>query len=427
MTESSRQATPISAVAEKNQFDIAVEQFDRAAELMRLDSNSREILRKPQRVLSVSIPVRMDDGRIQVFSGYRCQHNNARGPYKGGIRYHPQVTIHEVKALAMWMTWKCAVVGIPYGGGKGGITVNPRELSKGELERLSRGFFGAISDIVGPEKDISAPDVYTDPQTMAWFMDEFSKIRRYNAFGVVTGKPLNVGGSLGRGTSTARGLVFTVEEAAKVLNIDLSKATAAVQGYGNAGAYTHMFLEDVGVKIVAVTDSRGGAYKADGVSYNEVSAHKAKTASVAGVAGSRDISNEDLLELDVDILVPAALENQLTDKNASRLKAKLVAEAANGPTTPEADDRLFKNGSMVIPDILANAGGVSVSYLEWVQNNHGYYWTAEEVDQKLRSIMVNAFKEVRDTAQKYNVDMRQGAYVHAIGRVAEAMKTRGWV
>lgn len=424
MSEKTQQVTLTS---EKNQFDIALEQFDRAADLMELDSNSREILRKPQKVLSVSIPVRMDDGSIQVFDGFRSQHNNARGPYKGGIRYHPQVTIHEVKALSMWMTWKCAVSDIPLGGGKGGITLNPKKLSNGELERLSRGFFAAISDIVGPEKDIPAPDVYTDPQTMAWFMDEFSKIRRYNAYGVVTGKPLNVGGSLGRGTATARGLVFTVEEAAKILNMDLSKTTAAVQGYGNAGAYTHMLLEDIGVKVVAVSDSQGGAYNAEGLSHSKVSAHKAKTTSVIGAEGSKSVSNEDLLELDVDILVPAALENQLTDKNASRVKAKVIAEAANGPTTPEADDALFRNGSMVIPDILANAGGVSVSYLEWVQNNQGYYWTAEEVDKKLKVIMVDAFKEVHNAAQKYNVDMRQGAYVHAIGKVAEAMKVRGWV
>ncbi len=424
MSEKTQQVTLPS---EKNQFDIALEQFDRAADLMELDRNSREILRKPQKVLSVSIPVRMDDGSIQVFDGFRSQHNNARGPYKGGIRYHPQVTIHEVKALSMWMTWKCAVSDIPLGGGKGGITLNPKKLSKGELERLSRGFFAAISDIVGPDKDIPAPDVYTDPQTMAWFMDEFSKIRRYNAYGVVTGKPLNVGGSLGRGTATARGLVFTVEEAAKVLNMDLSKTTAAVQGYGNAGAYTHMFLEDIGVKVVAVSDSQGGAYNAEGLSHSKVSAHKAKTTSVVSAEGAKNVSNEDLLELDVDILVPAALENQLTDKNASRVKAKVIAEAANGPTTPEADDVLFRNGSMVIPDILANAGGVSVSYLEWVQNNQGYYWTAEEVDKKLKVIMVDAFKEVHNTAKKYNVDMRQGAYVHAIGKVAEAMKARGWI
>jgi len=412
---------------EKNQFEIAVEQFDRAAELMNLDNNSREILRKPQKVLSVSIPVRMDDGSIRVFDGFRCQHNNARGQYKGGIRYHPQVTIHEVKALAMWMTWKCAVADIPYGGGKGGITVTPQQLSNGELERLSRGFFGAISDIVGPEKDVPAPDVYTTPQIMAWFMDEFSKIKRYNAFGVVTGKPLNIGGSLGRGTATARGLVFTVAEAAKRMNIDLSNSTAAVQGYGNAGAYSHMFLDEIGVKVLAVSDSKGIIYNPNGLRYNEVSSHKAKNKSVEGLPGSSYISNNELLEMDVDILVPAALENQITIDNANRIKAKLIAEAANGPITPEADDILFNNGLMTIPDILANAGGVSVSYLEWVQNNQGYYWTEEEVDKILRRLMVKAFNEVYSTAQKYSVDMRQGAYVHAISKVAEAMKIRGWV
>jgi glutamate dehydrogenase/leucine dehydrogenase len=412
---------------EKNQFEIAVEQFNRAAELMNLDNNSREILRKPQKVLSVSIPVRMDDGSIRVFDGFRCQHNNARGQYKGGIRYHPQVTIHEVKSLAMWMTWKCAVADIPYGGGKGGITVTPQQLSNGELERLSRGFFGAISDIVGPEKDVPAPDVYTTPQIMAWFMDEFSKIKRYNAFGVVTGKPLNIGGSLGRGTATARGLVFTVEEASKRLNIDLSNSTAAVQGYGNAGAYSHMFLDQIGVKVLAVSDSKGIIYNPNGLRYNEVSSHKAKNKSVDGLLGSSNISNNELLEMDVDILVPAALENQITIDNANKIKAKLIAEAANGPITPEADDILFNNGSMIIPDILANAGGVSVSYLEWVQNNQGYYWTEEEVDNILSRLMVKAFNEVYNTAQKYSVDMRQGAYVHAISKVSEAMKIRGWV
>lgn len=412
---------------EKNQFEIAVEQFDRAAELMNLDKNSRAILRKPQKILCVSIPVKMDDGSVQVFDGFRCQHNNARGQYKGGIRYHPQVTIHEVKALAMWMTWKCAVADIPYGGGKGGITIAPQQLSNGELERLSRGFFAAISDIVGPEKDVPAPDVYTTPQIMAWFMDEFSKIKRYNAFGVVTGKPLNIGGSLGRGTATARGLVFTLEEAAKKLNLGLSNSTAVVQGYGNAGAYSHMFLDEIGVKVLAVSDSKGIIYNPNGLKYNDVSTYKAKNKSVDGLPGSRNISNSELLEMDVDILVPAALENQITIDNAKNIKAKLIAEAANGPITPEADDVLFRNGSMVIPDILANAGGVSVSYLEWVQNNQGYYWTDKEVDDILRRLMVKAFNEVYNTAQRYNVDMRQGAYVHAISKVSEAMKIRGWI
>jgi glutamate dehydrogenase len=417
----------MSSESKKNQFDIAVEQFNRAADLMNLDGNSRDILRQPRRVLNVSVPVRMDDGHIHVFQGLRSQHNNARGPYKGGIRYHPQVTIHEVKALSMWMTWKCAVSGIPFGGAKGGITVNPQGLSQNELERLSRSFFSTISDIIGPDRDIPAPDVYTEAQTMAWFMDEFSKIKRYNAFGVVTGKPLSIGGSLGRNTATARGLAIVVEEAATVLNMSIKKTTAAIQGYGNVGSYTHMFLEELGIKVVAVTDSHGGAYRKKGLSYKKVADHKAKTRSVAGAEESKSITNEELLEMDVDILVPAALENQITEKNVSKVKAKMIVEAANGPTTPEADDILFKNGSIVIPDILANAGGVSASYLEWVQNNMGYYWTAEEVDQKLKSIMVNAFREVWQTTQKYNVDMRQGAYVHAIGQVTEAMKVRGWV
>ena len=412
---------------EKNQYDIAVEQLDRAASKMHLDYNSNQVLRYPKRVLCVSIPVKMDDGRIKVFQGFRSQHNDARGQFKGGVRYHPQVTIYEVKALSMWMTWKCAVVGIPYGGGKGGIIVNPHELSKGELERLSRGFFAGISDIVGPERDIPAPDVYTDSQIMTWFMDEYSKIKRYNAFGVVTGKPISLGGSLGRGTATGRGLVFTVEEASKVIKMNLAKSTAAIQGYGNAGQYAHMFLEELGVKVVAITDSKGGALDKRGLNYGKISEHKAKTSKVSGIAGSSNISNEALLELDVDILVPAALENQITIKNASRIKAKLIAEAANGPTTPEADDILFKKGSTVIPDILANAGGVTVSYLEWVQNNQGYYWAEKEVDQKLKSIMVQAFSDVWANTTKYKVDMRQGAYITAITRVSEAMKLRGWV
>jgi glutamate dehydrogenase len=411
----------------KNQFDIAVEQFERAAKIMNLDEDYRQILRKPQRVLTVYVPVKMDDGRTIVYEGHRSQHNNARGPYKGGIRYHPQVTIHEVKALSMWMTWKCAVAGIPLGGGKGGITVNPNELSKNEKEKLSRGFFASISDIVGPEQDIPAPDVYTDPQTMAWFMDEYSKLKKTNNFGVVTGKPLNIGGSMGRGSATARGVVFTIEEAAEVMNLDLSKSTAAIQGYGNAGAFTHMFLDEIGVKVVAITDTRGGTHDPNGLKYKEVSAHKAKNKTVAGYGRSQDITNDNLLELDVDILVPAALENQITIKNASKIKAKLISEAANGPTTPEADDILFGNGVVTIPDILANAGGVSVSYLEWVQNNQGYYWTEEDVDQKLKNIMVNSFKEVWDSAKKYNVDMRQGANICAIRKVADAMKIRGWV
>lgn len=386
-----------------------------------------EVLRKPRRVLSVNFPVKMDDGRLQMFQGFRSQHNNALGPYKGGIRFHPNVTIEEVKALSMWMTWKCAIVGIPFGGGKGGVTVDPKKLSRTELERLSRTYFSMIAEIVGPLRDIPAPDVYTDSQTMAWFMDEYSRLVGYNAFGVVTGKPIIIGGSLGRETATARGLAFVVAEAVKKMGIDIHKATAAVQGYGNAGAYAHMFLEEMGAKVVAASDSKGGIHDPRGLKYKEVDAQKKRTGTVLNFPGTKPITNEDLLEMEVDILVPAALENVITDKNAKNVGAKIVAEAANGPTTPDADDILFKNGVTVIPDVLANSGGVSTSYLEWVQNLQNLYWTAEEVDTRLRTIMVKAFGEVWETTKRHNVDMRLGAYAYAINKVASAMKIRGWV
>ncbi len=412
---------------QKNQYDMALEQFQRAADLMKLDANVQEILRKPRRILSVNFPVKMDDGRILLYQGFRSQHNNALGPYKGGIRFHPNVTIDEVKALSMWMTWKCAVAGIPFGGAKGGVTVNPKSLSRAELERLSRSFFSLISEIVGPFRDIPAPDVYTDSQTMAWFMDEYSKNDRNNPFAVVTGKPLIIGGSLGRDSATGRGVSVNIEEAARHMKIDLKKATCAIQGFGNVGSFTHMFLEEAGVKVVAVSDSKGGVHKKTGIWFNDVSAHKKKTGSITDLPGSENITNEDLLELDVDILVPAALEDVITEKNAPKIRAKLVAEGANGPTTPEADDILFKNDIPLIPDILANSGGVSTSYLEWVQNLQHLYWSAEEVDQRLKSIMKKAFAEVWKTSQEYNLDMRTGAYIYAIGKVTSAMKIRGWV
>jgi glutamate dehydrogenase/leucine dehydrogenase len=412
---------------QKNQYDMALEQFQRAADLMKLDPNVQEILRKPRRILSVNFPVKMDDGRILLYQGFRSQHNNALGPYKGGIRYHPNVTIEEVKALSMWMTWKCAVAGIPFGGAKGGVTVNPKNLSRAELERLSRSFFSLISEIVGPFRDIPAPDVYTDSQTMAWFMDEYSKNDRNNPFAVVTGKPLIIGGSLGRDSATGRGVSVNIEEAARHMKIDLKKATCAIQGFGNVGSFTHMFLEEAGVKVVAVSDSKGGVLKKTGIWFNDVSAHKKKTGSITNLPGSENVTNEELLELDVDILVPAALEDVITEKNAPKIRAKLVAEGANGPTTPEADDILFKNDIPIIPDILANSGGVSTSYLEWVQNLQHLYWSAEEVDQRLKSIMKKAFAEVWKTSQEYNVDMRTGAYIYAIGKVTSAMKIRGWV
>jgi glutamate dehydrogenase len=411
----------------RTQYDIAVEQLERAGKVINLDPNMLEVLRRPRRVLSVNFPVKMDDGRLQMFQGFRSQHNNALGPYKGGIRFHPNVTFEEVKALSMWMTWKCAIVGIPFGGGKGGVTVDPKKLSRNELERLSRTYFSMIAEIIGPLRDIPAPDVYTDSQTMAWFMDEYSRQVGYNAFGVVTGKPLIIGGSLGRETATARGLAFVVGEAVKRMGIDFHKATAAVQGYGNAGSYVHMFLEEMGAKVVAVSDSKGGIHNAHGLSYKEVDAQKKRTGTVLNFESAKPITNEELLEMEVDVLVPAALENVITEKNAKDVRAKIVAEAANGPTTPEADDILYKNGVTVIPDVLANSGGVSTSYLEWVQNLQNLYWTAEEVDTHLRTIMVKAFGEVWDATKRHNVDMRLGAYAYAIKKVASAMKIRGWV
>ena len=412
---------------QKTQYDMAVEQFQRAADIMKLDPNVQEILRKPRRILSVNFPVRMDDGRIVLYQGFRSQHNNALGPYKGGIRFHPNVTIDEVKALSMWMTWKCAVAGVPYGGAKGGVTVNPKALSHQELERLSRSFFSLISEIVGPYRDIPAPDVYTDSQTMAWFMDEYSKVEKNNSFAVVTGKPIRIGGSLGRDSATGRGVAVTIEEAARHLKMDLKKATCAIQGFGNVGSWAHQFLEEDGVKIVAVSDSKGGVYKKTGLWFNEVAAWKKKNGSIINLPGGENVTNEEILELDVDILVPAALEDVITAQNAPSIKAKLVAEGANGPTTPQADDILFKNDITVIPDILANSGGVSTSYLEWVQNLQHLYWGAEEVDQRLKAIMTKAFAEVWRTTQEYNLDMRTSAYIYAIGKVRDAMKIRGWV
>ena len=329
----------------------------------------RQILANPKRVLTVSLPVKMDNNEIKVFTGFRSQHNDARGPYKGGIRYHPQVSIDEVKALSMWMTWKCAVADIPYGGGKGGIICNPKEMSEDELERLSRRYAYAISDIIGPRTDIPAPDVYTGGKEMAWIMDTYSALKgNFIQPEIITGKPLAIGGSLGRTEATGRGLSFTVREAAKRLKINMNTATVVVQGFGNAGQYSAQFLEEQGAKVIAVSDSNGGVSNKDGIQVGALRKHKEKKGSVVGFPGTRPISNEDLVEMECTILVPAALENQITSKNAGKIKAKIVAEAANGPTTPDADDILYKNGIMVIPDILANGGGVTVSYFEWLQN-----------------------------------------------------------
>lgn len=409
-----------------NPFKIAQRQIGAAAAKLGLDPAIEAMLKEPQRVLIVNFPVKMDDGTTKIFTGYRSQHNDAIGPTKGGIRFHPDTDLDEVKALSMWMTFKCGVVGVPYGGGKGGVACNPKELSTRELERVSRGYFSAISQIVGPDKDIPAPDVYTSPQIMAWMMDEFSKIKQSNQFGVITGKPLIVGGSLGRNEATARGCAFTIKKAAQELDINLKGATVAIQGYGNAGSIAARLLDDMGCQIIAVSDSKGGTLNIDGIHPNAVQSHKEKTGSVTGFCKS-EITNEEILELDVDILVPAALENVITDANAPRVKAKIIAEAANGPTTPEADNILYEKGALVIPDILANAGGVTVSYFEWVQNLSGYYWPEDEVNGKLERVMFEAFDKTYDMSRKHAVDMRTAAYMVSINRVAEAIKIRGWV
>jgi len=410
-----------------NPFEIAQRQLDDAAAVLRLDPAVHELLRWPLRELHVTLPVKMDDGTTKIFHGFRVQYNDARGPTKGGIRYHPEETIDTVRALAAWMTWKCAVVDIPLGGGKGGIICNPKEMSPGELERLSRAYIRQVGRIIGLEKDVPAPDVYTTPQIMAWMADEYSFLKGYNEFGVITGKPLALGGSAGRGDATARGGIYCLREAGKVLGLDLKGATTAIQGYGNAGSFAHKLgVEILGLKVVAVSDSKGGIYKADGLDYKEVMAHKEKTGSVIGLPGSKFITNEELLELDVTVLIPSALESVITEANAGRVKAKLSVELANGPTTPEADKILYKNGVYVIPDFLCNAGGVTVSYFEMVQNAYDYYWEVDLVHERLDKKMTAAFHAVHTAAQEHKVNNRVAAYLVAVSRVAEAVRLRGW-
>ncbi len=416
-------------MAEKtlNPFEIAQSQVADACKALGLEPAAYEILKQPKRFLEVSFPVKMDDGSIKVFTGWRSQHTDALGPCKGGLRYHPDTNADEVKALSMWMTFKCASLGLPYGGGKGGVRCDVKNMSQGEIERMSRGFMEAIAPIVGPEKDIPAPDVYTNPQTMAWMTDEFSRLKGYNAFGVLTGKPLIIGGSAGRGTATARGCVFVVREAAKTLGIEMKGARVVIQGYGNAGSYAGELIQALGAKVIAANDSKGAAYNPGGIDAVELAAYKSKTGSVKGFPGSKDISNDELLNLDCDILIPAALENQITSRNVNGVKARIIGEAANGPTTPEADEVLCKKGVMVIPDILASAGGVTVSYFEWVQNLMNFYWTEEEVNQRLEHMMVQAFEAIYDIHKKKGVSMRQAAYMNAVNRVAQAMRVRGWL
>jgi glutamate dehydrogenase (NAD(P)+) len=413
---------------ELNPFQIAQRQLDEAAELLGLDEATHQLLRWPRRELRVTIPVRMDDGGVQVFHGYRVQYNDARGPTKGGLRWHPDETIDTVRALAAWMTWKTAVVDIPLGGGKGGVTCNPKEMSLGEQERLARGYIRAIHRMIDEETDVPAPDVYTTPQIMAWMMDEFSVIQGYNVPGVITGKPLALGGSEGRGDATARGGVYTVREAGKVLGLDLKGATAAIQGYGNAGQFAHKLGEEIlGLKVVAISDSKGGVYRAAGIPSEEGMAWKTRNGTVVDMANTQAISNEALLELDVVVLFPAALENVITHANAGRIRAKIVAELANGPTTPEADEVLHSNGIYVIPDFLCNAGGVTVSYFEQVQNAYDFYWPLELVHERLDAKMTSAFHAVHQMAEQKRVHNRTAAYLVAVHRVAEACKLRGWV
>jgi glutamate dehydrogenase (NAD(P)+) len=411
-----------------NPFVIAQRQLDQAAQIMGLDPTVHELLRWPLRELHVRLPVRMDDDSVRVFQGFRVQYNDARGPCKGGIRFHPQETIDTARALAAWMTWKTAVMDLPLGGGKGGIICNPRELSERELERLSRAYIRQVGRILGEHTDVPAPDVYTNPQIMAWMMDEYSTLRGHNVPGVITGKPLPLGGSAGRDDATARGAVVCLREAAKVLGLDLHGASAAIQGYGNAGQFAHRLgTELLGLKVLAVSDSRGGIYNPEGLDAAQVIAHKQSTGSVVDFPGARNISNAELLEMDVTVLMPSALENQITQVNAGRIKARVVAELANGPTTPDADEVLHRKQVYVIPDFLCNAGGVTVSYFEQVQNAYGYYWPLETVRARLDEKMTTAFHAVHETALRYGIPTRMGAYIIAVARVAEACQLRGWV
>ncbi|MGI8871642.1 MAG: Glu/Leu/Phe/Val family dehydrogenase [Candidatus Limnocylindria bacterium] len=408
-----------------NIWAVAQQQFDAAADQLDLDDGLRCVLRVPKRELTVNFPVTMDNRRVEVFTGYRVQHNLSRGPAKGGIRYHQDVSLDEVRALAMWMTWKCACVNIPYGGGKGGVIVDPKQLSQRELEGLTRRFTTEISPLIGPDRDIPAPDVNTNAQTMAWIMDTFSMHHGYTISGVVTGKPISIGGSLGRNEATARGAVYTLLDASATLGIDLRGSRVAIQGYGNAGSIAAQLLANEGCAVVAVSDSTGGIHNPAGLDPAKVNAWKREHGTVVGFPGTDEVTNAELLELECEILVPAALENQITRHNAPRIKAQIVAEAANGPTTPEADAILYDRGVFLIPDILCNAGGVTVSYFEWVQDMQSFFWTEERINESLKGIMDRAFGSVHEMAERHDVSMRTAAYMVAVARVAEATTLRG--
>lgn len=411
--------------AKPNPFESALKQLDIAAERLKLDPGIHGILRQPKRIVIISVPVRMDKDQTKTFTGFRVQYNDARGPYKGGIRYHPNVTLDEVKALSAWMTWKCSVADIPFGGAKGGIICDPKNMSLGELERMTRRYTTGIADLIGPDRDVPAPDVYTNAQVMAWILDTYSQLKGVMVPGVVTGKPISLGGSLGRDTATGRGAAFCTKEAAKVKGLTLKGATFAVQGFGNAGSNYALILEEMGARLIAASDSKGGVLNRRGLDAKKVLQHKEKSGSVVGYSGAEEITNEELLETECEILCPAALENAITKDIARKVKAKIVTEAANGPTTPEADKVLDQNKVFLIPDILANSGGVIVSYLEWVQNLDRLWWSEEEVNSKLERKITTAFKGVHAQSAKSAVSMRTAALMVGVGRVAEAIKTLG--
>ena len=410
-----------------NPFEIAQKQVKAACEKLNADPAVYEILKNPMKVLEVSFPVKLDDGTIKTFTGYRSQHNNAVGPFKGGLRFHPAVTKDEVKALSTWMTFKCSVAGIPYGGGKGGMAIDPKKYSKAELERISRGFAEAISPLIGEKVDIPAPDVNTNGQIMSWMVDSYEKIVGHSAKGVFTGKPLEFGGSLARTEATGYGVHLAAKKALDKLNIDVKGATYAVQGFGNVGYYTAYYAYKDGAKIVAFSNTDVAIYNENGIDMEAVIKDYEENGRIVENKGyGKDFTNEELLELEVDVLAPCALENQITSENADRIKAKVITEGANGPTTPEADEILYKKGIVVIPDILANAGGVVVSYFEWVQNLQGYYWSFDEVQEKEDTVLSNAFKDVWSIADEFKVDLRNAAYMSSIRRIEKAMKFRGW-
>ncbi|MGH2786114.1 MAG: Glu/Leu/Phe/Val family dehydrogenase [Actinomycetota bacterium] len=408
-----------------NAWSTALAQLDEAAEFMALDPNLHEVFRTPKRILTVSVPVMMDDDRIEVFTGYRVHHSIARGPAKGGIRYHPDVSVEEVKALAMWMTWKCAVVGIPYGGAKGGVTLDPKRLSDGELERLTRRYASEILPFIGPERDIPAPDVNTDERIMAWIMDTYSVNQGYSVPGVVTGKPASIGGSAGRSGATSRGVVTVTMAALRQLGMPTEGLRVGIQGFGKVGGFAAQLFHDAGFNVIGIADYKGGVYNPRGLNPTALMRYKAESDTVAGFTGADAITNEELLELDLDILVPAAIEDQITDANAAKIKAKLVVEGANGPTTPEADRVLADRGITVVPDVLANAGGVTVSYFEWVQDIQAYFWSEDEVNARMRAVMERSYDEVRALSEEKNVRLRLAALAIGIGRVAEAHRARG--